>query len=164
MKSQGQDAPVYVDRRIGLLTGALLGALLRFLVSYLFVFGLDWWSNEIDPATYWLALGSAVIGLFIGGAGGATCKPNQGVIIGGGLSALSCLVYVFVPFELASRMSDKPLDPDGAVRLAFFGGLLAMAIAGALAGGIGAWAGVHSAKRLPHEPQPTLPAERSSGQ
>ena len=116
--------PGFVNRRIGFLVGAILGALLRGLVAFLFVFILDSWSNEIESAAYLLALGSAAIGFFVGGFGGATCKPNQGVIIGGGLSALSCVGFVLVPFELGSRMSDKPLDPNGSVRLAFLGGFI----------------------------------------
>jgi hypothetical protein len=86
---------------------------------------------------------SALIGLVLGGIAGVTCRPNLGALIGGVLSAGSCLVLFVLPAELALGLAEgahhRPeyLDVQWQVIIGF----IAMTFAGALAGAIGAWAG-----------------------
>ena len=76
------------------------GGVLRFLVAvsflyYVYHWGGPWWGKgETELHEYRFTLVSAVIGLFAGGTGGATCRPVLGILLGGCCPrgvALACL-------------------------------------------------------------------------
>jgi hypothetical protein len=147
MVNNNDDIPIRgVNRQIGFAAGAALGALLRLLVGLAFVYCVQLLSNEDASELYLLAFASAVIGLFVGGAGGVTCKPKLGATIGASLSGVACVGLVLMPAGLAALATAKPSDRIGPVALGFIGGLIAMTIAGAVAGGVGAWVGHRSVK------------------
>lgn len=136
-----QNAAVPPSPLRGFLAGAALGALFRFLVGIGFVFYLIHWGNlfkDMNEDGYWFALVSAAIGSVIGGSAAATCRPITGALIGGVLSACSCIGLVFLPWGVAASALARENYPFRAVLMELTGGLVAMTIVGALAGGIGA--------------------------
>jgi hypothetical protein len=142
--SNSRDSNALVDRRRGFLAGALLGASLRLLVEVSFVFYLINWGTGFDDMNgyaYWLGLMSAVIGVLVGGAACATCRPKLGAFLGAIMSGCSCFGLVLLPFSPVARAVAKPSDPVGAAVVELLCGLVGMILAGAIAGGVGAWAG-----------------------
>lgn len=126
---------------IGGLVGALTGAFFRFsvAVAVAFLFPKFMGRGEDEGVVFQelflhvVPIISALVGLVVGGIAGASCRPILGILFGAILSAGCCLgMGVFPALTLAQG------DESFAFLVA---GLAAMTIAGAVAGGIGAWAG-----------------------
>jgi hypothetical protein len=141
-----------VNRRIGFVRGAWLGSLLRILVTVAFIFCLQLASEEMDAIVYLLAFPSAIIGFFAGGIAGATCNPRLGAALGGTLSGASCFGLILVPIGLASlAIPPKASDPVGVFALGLTIGLIAMIVAGGIAGYFGARTGLCSVESQQNE-------------
>ncbi|MBI1832630.1 MAG: hypothetical protein HYR84_14410 [Planctomycetes bacterium] len=143
-----------LNRQIGFVKGAWLGALLRALVTVAYIFCVQLASDgALEEVAYWLAVHSGMIGFNVGGIGGATCNPRQGAILSGTLSGASCLGLVIVPVGLIS-LTFPPRESDSVapLALALLCGTIVMAIVGAIAGGMGAAAGQRSALERGTEP------------
>jgi hypothetical protein len=120
--------------------GALLGAAARSAVAIGFLFyvhhwGGPWWQGT--ELAYGAVLLSAALGLVVGAVAGISCRPVLGAILGGLLSAGSCFLLFVVPAEVAISYSSSN-EPHTREKVEVVFGLLAMTIAGAAAGGLGA--------------------------
>jgi hypothetical protein len=139
------------NRAVGALVGAVSGAVLRFLVAvsflyYVYHWGGPWWGKgETELHEYRFTFVSAGIGLVIGGIAGATCRPVLAALLGAVLSAGCCAGLFVVPVGTLIKMSG-PNTWDRVETLEILGGLLAMTVAGGLAGGIGATVGARTRK------------------
>jgi hypothetical protein len=123
----------------GCLVGAATGAVLRFLVAVTCLSADDAaWGVGGSTGILLLASFSALIGMVLGAVSGVTCRPILGAVIGGVLSAGSCLTLAVLPAQLLHAPGGTQTTQMYTMQI---GGLVAMAIAGALAGGIGALAG-----------------------
>jgi hypothetical protein len=153
MASRWPEDPSLLKRNkplLGALVGALTGAATRYLVALGFIYyihhwGGAWWGeespgSEMDQMEQTFALWSAGIGLFVGAVGGVTCRPLLGTVVGAMLSATCCLGLFVLPATLALQLSG-PNTLDRIETVEILGGLAAMTLAGALAGGVGAAAG-----------------------
>jgi hypothetical protein len=132
--------------------GAGIGAVGRFLISVAFVYQLQNSGSSLfhKPDGVTLAamlttldnwaffLTSALVGLIIGGGGGATCRPLLGAALGGGLSGFFCFGLGVLPAHLAIELGAADHSKDETTLTI---GLLAMIFVGASAGGAGAAAG-----------------------
>lgn len=137
------------DRVVGSVVGALLGAILRGTVAYWFVYlahdGTGFFKDDPGEAGGWSTVLSTVIGLLVGGIGGATCHPIRGAIISASLSALSCFGLVVAPLGFCFFVIGQV---DRMETLELIGGLVVMTIAGGIAGGAGSAVGRRSRKWL----------------
>jgi hypothetical protein len=128
------------NRYKGAKAGAVICAVARFTVTLAFVFYVSRWGGRFwaDMESAWFtAIISGVIGLPIGFAAGYTCKPLLGTLIGAALSGGVCLTLFAVPTNLMIAMSYSG-DSDRTGTTEVWVGFLAMIIAGAVSGGIGA--------------------------
>jgi hypothetical protein len=120
----------------------LIGAVARLAVAVSFLVYVShragsWWGGGHQP--YGLIIISAVAGLIIGGAGGATCRPILGAVLGGALSAAFCLGLFVLPVNAMLSMSGRGHYPEE--RTEILVRWVAMTMAGAIAGWAGATVG-----------------------
>ena len=134
----------------GFVAGAVAGAIVRFAVALGFLYYVSRWGGKWwDGASgMWLgALASAAIGAGVGGLSGWTCRPILGAAVGALLSCGSCLTLFVLPARLMIGMSHPGgLDRIETAELTY--GLVAMTLAGALAGFIGATIGHRAARTI----------------
>ena len=133
----------------GAVAGAVIGAIARFAVALAFIYyvshwGGKWWTGAEDM--FLAAFISGLIGVVVGGLAGWTCKPLVGMVIGAVLSGGTCFGLFVLPAELMIGMS-HPGGIDRVETLEVIVGFLAMVIAGAMAGGIGAAIGRRARSR-----------------
>jgi len=117
----------------GALVGAVAGALLRGLVVML---------NLGAEAPVMFAIPSAAIGVLVGIIAGATGQPLRGALVGAVLSAVVFELVMMPCFALAGLLDE--INADLSTSRLFLRSLLyaaEMGVAGALAGGLGGWAG-----------------------
>jgi len=134
--------------RRGAIAGAVIAAVMRFVVAIGFVYyvshwGGQWWGKDGNEPLYLMAIVSGLIGLPVGGLAGWTCKPILGALIGGVLSACFCGVFFVLPAEFMIGMS----HPGGFDRVEVFEviiGFVAMIIAGVVSGALGAAIGARA--------------------
>jgi hypothetical protein len=145
--------PAYsrLSRLVGACLGALVGSVLRFSVAltYLYI-ATDWGfqrDGEILTEGYYLAAISAFIGVIIGGIAGFTCRPVMGAVIGAALSAGCCFGLIIAPASMGVAIIEGNTHSTlHAEKIELIVGWMSMTLAGALAGGIGAYAGVFCEK------------------
>lgn len=127
----------------GIMVGAMVGFIARGMVV-----GLNLPDNGV---LILLALPSAVIGALVGGIAGATAKPIRGAIVG---AVLSGLVFEFFVIAVTGLFG-------GAERgvAETFVYALQMALAGAIAGGLGGLVGMQ--ERL-SDPKASAPLQAAS--
>jgi len=102
-------------RRVGLLVGASLGAVTRFIAAvsynyYLFNWGGPWFRGNAQGSDVVImilvpSLVSAALGLIVGGVAGATCNPRWGTLLGALLSGGIYLGLCVLPTELGLAMN-----------------------------------------------------------
>jgi hypothetical protein len=133
------------QRVVGTVPGAAFCGIARAGASAAFFYyasqfwGGGGWEGAIVPA-----LISGMIGFSIGAVAGWTCHPLMGAAIGGASSGSSCLCLFVVPAELTIALS-HPGGIDRVETLKAIGGFVAMTVAGAIAGGLGAAIGKYAA-------------------
>jgi hypothetical protein len=106
-------------------------------IYYISNWGGRWWGGGFGmfPAVFI----SAVIGIFVGGFAGWTCDLGLGTLLGARLSGFSCLFFT-LPIGFMILMS-HPGGLDRIETLEILIDLVAMIIAGAVAGCAGALIG-----------------------
>jgi hypothetical protein len=137
--------------QFGALVGALTGAVARFAVTASCIGSLSQgrWLHSDDGLALALILGivSAFLGVIVGGVAGATCNPARGSLLGAVLSAGFFLGLCVLPGELAMGYSGQSgftwegwnRNRDEGLMLLL--GIIPMTVAGAIAGGAGAFVG-----------------------
>jgi hypothetical protein len=133
------------QRVVGTLAGAAFCGIARAGASAaFFCYASHWWDGGGGwEAAVMPALISGMVGLPMGAVAGWTCQPLMGALFGGASSGASCFCLYIVPAELLLAIT----KPGGIARfetLEAVGGLTAMIVAGAIAGGLGAAAGKYA--------------------
>jgi hypothetical protein len=150
---------------VGLLIGALIGAIVRFAAAASYMFYLcNWGGPEFTAGLpesgrfsaffwqYWPGyIVSPFFGLIIGGVGGATCKPRWGALLGAMLSAGFFFAFCVLPGGFALLYDPQKPATLGRLQrvesLQFLVGIIPMTLAGAVAGGVGAFVGSRFEKK-----------------
>jgi hypothetical protein len=131
---------------VGAVAGALICAVARFAVTLGFAFYVSQWGGRWWNGGASIAIGaviSGLIGLPVGAVAGVTCNPLMGTALGGAGSSGWCLWAFVLPAELMIALS-HPGGFDRIETVEVVIGFIAMAVAGAVAGGCGAAIGKYA--------------------
>jgi hypothetical protein len=134
----------------GAAVGALVGGVGRAAVVLISV-GVVGYHGPVAGALAVLAMASGVIGLLVGAIAGATGKPLLGAVVGALLSGAVFEMFMCACASLLGSLSQRA-GADFFQETLVYG--LQMAIAGALAGGIGGWVGSMNDRRPDNESHP----------